>query len=125
MQRRLTAAGAEAERTASKAFPRTEKTSAESVEKRRKSRRNPAVNAAWKKRETMKGKSGIFDFSVTEATWSITEIPEKEQRAPAAIIPTKPGIFPAERTPEVTSKKPKKRDLRIGFSERRENRFPL
>ena len=60
------------------------------------------MNAAWKKRETMKGKSGIFDFSVTEATWSITEIPEKEQRAPAAIIPTKPGIFPAERTPEVS-----------------------
>lgn len=60
----------------------------------------------------MNGKSGILLSSVTAATCRITEIPEKEAIAPAAITEASPSIPAQEKTPAVISKKPEK----IAFS---------
>lgn len=106
MQRRLTAAGAEAEKIPSAALPFIAKTAEDSFEKTRKSRIIPAVSTAFTNLEAMKGKSGILLSSVMAQIWRITDIPEKESIAPARTIPEYPPTSAQERHPEVTSKMP-------------------
>ncbi len=47
--------------------------------------------------------------SVTAATWSITDTPEKADIIPAVIMEASPDISPQAAQPAVTSKKPKNR----------------
>ena len=123
MQRILTAAGAETERTASVVPFIEEKTSAVSREKRRKSLRKVAVIPAWKNRERMNGKREILLSSVIAAIWSITEIPEKDKSAPEITMELYPSISPQEKTPPVTSKIPERMAFKTG-EETTEKIFP-
>lgn len=124
MQRRLTAAGADAERTASAVSVFMENAAAVFGERERKKPIITAVMPAWKKRDTIKGMRDTLLFSVAAATWRITETPEKEATAPAIIIPREPFISPAATVPAVTSQNPQKRAFAKGKSDKAEKIFP-
>lgn len=103
--------GAEAERTAFIFPPRAEKAAALSPENAKNILRSIAEIAAATGRESKNGISEMRLSSVTAATCSITETPEKAEITPAAIIAAVPPIAPQAAQPAVTSKKPAKSAL--------------